>query len=30
LPWTHHLVILGQTRPAEAREFYILAAIKER
>ncbi|HEX8702932.1 MAG TPA: PDDEXK nuclease domain-containing protein [Myxococcaceae bacterium] len=30
LPWTHHLIILGQTRPAEAREFYILAAIKER
>jgi predicted nuclease of restriction endonuclease-like (RecB) superfamily len=26
LPWTHHLVILGKTRLAEAREFYILAA----
>lgn len=30
LPWTHHLIILGQARPAAAREFYILAAIKER
>jgi predicted nuclease of restriction endonuclease-like (RecB) superfamily len=30
LPWTHHLLILGQARPVEAREFYILAAIKER
>jgi predicted nuclease of restriction endonuclease-like (RecB) superfamily len=30
LPWTHHLLILGQAKPTEAREFYILAAIKER
>lgn len=30
LPWTHHLLILGQAKPVEAREFYILAAIKER
>ena len=30
LPWTHHLLILGQAKPADAREFYILAAIKER
>ncbi|WP_437555328.1 PDDEXK nuclease domain-containing protein [Sorangium sp. So ce367] len=30
LPWTHHLIILGQAKPAAAREFYILAAIKER
>lgn len=30
LPWTHHLMILGQSKPTEAREFYILAAIKER
>jgi predicted nuclease of restriction endonuclease-like (RecB) superfamily len=29
LPWTHHLIILGQAKPAETREFYILAAIKE-
>ncbi|WP_199738881.1 YhcG family protein [Corallococcus sp. CA054B] len=30
LPWTHHLIILSQARPVETREFYILAAIKER
>lgn len=30
LPWTHHLIILGQAKPIETREFYILAAIKER
>ncbi len=30
LPWTHHLLILGQAKSAEAREFYILAATKER
>ena len=30
LPWTHHLIILGQAKPAAAREFYILAAIKQR
>jgi predicted nuclease of restriction endonuclease-like (RecB) superfamily len=30
LAWTHHLLILGQAKPVEAREFYILAAIKER
>jgi len=30
LPWTHHLLILAQAKPVEAREFYILAAIKER
>ena len=29
LPWTHHLIILGQAKPIEVREFYILAAIKE-
>jgi predicted nuclease of restriction endonuclease-like (RecB) superfamily len=28
LPWTHHLSILAQVKPAQAREFYILAAIK--
>lgn len=30
LPWTHHLIILGGVKPAEAREFFILAAIRER
>jgi predicted nuclease of restriction endonuclease-like (RecB) superfamily len=30
LPWTHHLLILGQVKLPEAREFYLLAAIKER
>ncbi len=28
LPWTHHLVILSQTKLPEEREFYILSAIK--
>ncbi len=30
LPWTHHLIILSQAKPPAAREFYMLAAIKER
>ncbi|MBN1204214.1 MAG: DUF1016 family protein [Myxococcaceae bacterium] len=30
LPWTHHLIILSEAKPEKAREFYILAAIKER
>lgn len=30
LPWTHHLIILGQAKPEEAREFYVLAAIRDR
>jgi predicted nuclease of restriction endonuclease-like (RecB) superfamily len=30
LPWTHHLLILGQVKSVEALEFYVLAAIKER
>lgn len=30
LPWTHHLIILGQAKPLETRAFYVLAAIKER
>lgn len=30
LPWTHHLIILGQVKPDAAREFYVLAAIRER
>ncbi len=29
LPWTHHLIILGQAKPPETREYYMLAAIKE-
>ena len=28
LPWTHHLIILGQAKSADEREFYMLAAIK--
>jgi predicted nuclease of restriction endonuclease-like (RecB) superfamily len=30
LPWTNHLIILSQAKPPETREFYIVAAIKER
>lgn len=30
LPWTHHLILLSQTKHAQEREFYLLAAIKER
>lgn len=30
LPWTHHLIILGQAKPPETRELYILLAIRER
>lgn len=30
LPWTHHLIILSEAKPAETREFYIVAAIRER
>ena len=30
LPWTHHLIILSQTKHQPEREFYLLAAIKER
>jgi predicted nuclease of restriction endonuclease-like (RecB) superfamily len=30
LPWTHHLIILSQVRPIEARGVYILMAIRER
>ena len=29
LPWTHHLIILGQSKRPEEREFYLRAAIKE-
>jgi len=30
LPWTHHLIILSQTRRPAEREFYMLAAINGR
>jgi predicted nuclease of restriction endonuclease-like (RecB) superfamily len=30
LPWTHHLIILSQAKPVETREFYIVAAVRER
>jgi predicted nuclease of restriction endonuclease-like (RecB) superfamily len=30
LPWTHHLIILGQAKHPQERQFYMLAAIKER
>jgi len=30
LPWTHHLIILGQTKLPDGRHFYMRAAIKER
>jgi predicted nuclease of restriction endonuclease-like (RecB) superfamily len=30
LPWTHHLIILGQSKRPEEREFYIRMATKER
>jgi predicted nuclease of restriction endonuclease-like (RecB) superfamily len=30
LPWSHHLVILGQSKRPEEREFYIRFAIRER
>jgi predicted nuclease of restriction endonuclease-like (RecB) superfamily len=30
LPWTHHLLILGRSKRAEEREFYIRIAIQER
>jgi predicted nuclease of restriction endonuclease-like (RecB) superfamily len=29
LSWTHHLLILGQTKHSEEREFYMLAAVRE-
>ena len=29
LPWTHHLLILGQAKHADEREFYVLTAIRE-
>ncbi|MBK8575080.1 MAG: DUF1016 family protein [Elusimicrobia bacterium] len=30
LPWTHHLIILGQCKGMEEREFYMRMAIRER
>jgi len=30
LPWTHNLIILGQSKRAEEREFYLRMTIKER
>ena len=30
LPWTHHLIIMGQSKLAEEREFYMRLAIRER
>lgn len=30
LPWTHHLIIMGQSKSAEEREFYLRLAIRER
>jgi predicted nuclease of restriction endonuclease-like (RecB) superfamily len=29
-PWSHHLIILGQSKRVEEREFYIRMAIRER
>ncbi len=29
LPWTHHLIVLGQSRSAEERVFYIRMAVQE-
>jgi len=30
LPWTHHLIILSQTKHPQEREFYLLAAVQGR
>ena len=30
LPWTHNLIIMGQSKSAEEREFYLRLAIRER
>ena len=30
LPWTHHLIILGQAKRPEEREFYLRLAVRER
>ena len=30
LPWTHHLILLGQTKHRDERAFYIRAAVDGR
>lgn len=30
LPWTHHLLVMGQSKDATEREFYLRLAVKER
>jgi len=30
LPWTHHVIILGQSKRPEEREFYLRMAVRER
>lgn len=30
LPWTHNLIILGQSKRREEREFYLCMAVQER
>ena len=30
LPWTHHMLILGQSKTEEEREFYIRLAVREK
>jgi predicted nuclease of restriction endonuclease-like (RecB) superfamily len=30
MPWTHHLIIMGQSKRLEEREFYLHLAIRER
>jgi predicted nuclease of restriction endonuclease-like (RecB) superfamily len=30
LPWTHHLIILGQSKRPDEREFYLRLAVRER
>ena len=30
LPWTHHLIILGQSKSSEEREFYLRLAVQEK
>jgi hypothetical protein len=29
LPWSHHLILLGRSKCAEEREFYVQLAIRE-
>jgi predicted nuclease of restriction endonuclease-like (RecB) superfamily len=30
LPWTHHLIILSQSKRPEEREFYLRLAVQEK